>query len=138
MASKAINVKVATSKVIKSLEARLAKAIKDKANEAKYQADYQKAMDKWRAQVIKVAMANTAKASSQNINERYDGSLNLDFYFPKGSLEIPAQPEREGTTMNDWQYKEMVEEIENALRILKMTDDEYVNASTMKSISQYL
>jgi len=32
----------------------------------------------------------------------------------------------------------MVEEINNALNILKMTDEETVNASTMKSIAKYL
>lgn len=136
--AKPIYVKIATSKVIKSLEEKLAQLNKDKANEAKYQDNYQKAMEKWRAQVIKIAVANVSKASNTSLNERYDGTINLDFYFNKGALDVPPQPEREGTTLHDWQYKEMVEEIESAIRILKMTDEETVNASTMKSISKYL
>ena len=31
-----------------------------------------------------------------------------------------------------------VTEIENAIRILKMTDEEFVNASTFKQVAQYL
>lgn len=133
-----LNVKVATSKVIKSLEDKLAVLIADKANEAKYQADYEKAMEKWRTQVIKLAVANASKATNSSINERYNGEINLDLYFSKGAFDVPEQPKREGQNLHEWQYKEMVEDIEQALRILKMTDDEFVNASTMKSISKYL
>ena len=40
--------------------------------------------------------------------------------------------------MNDWQYREMVEELENAIRILKMTDEEVVSTSTYNAIARYL
>jgi hypothetical protein len=40
--------------------------------------------------------------------------------------------------MHDHTYRETVEEINNALSILRMTDEETVNASTMKQIARYL
>jgi hypothetical protein len=40
--------------------------------------------------------------------------------------------------MNEWQYKEQKEEIENAIRILKMTDEETVNTSTYNAVARYL
>jgi hypothetical protein len=40
--------------------------------------------------------------------------------------------------MSQWQYKEMVDEIENAIRILKMTDEETVNTSTYNAVARYL
>ena len=40
--------------------------------------------------------------------------------------------------MNDWQYREAIEEIENAIRILKMTDEETVSTSTYNTIARYL
>jgi hypothetical protein len=40
--------------------------------------------------------------------------------------------------MTDYQYKEMTDEIENAIRILKMTEEETVSASTYNSIARYL
>ena len=54
------------------------------------------------------------------------------------SSELPTQPEREFEQMAAWNYKEVCEEITNALSILRMTDEETVNASTMKSIAKYL
>jgi len=45
---------------------------------------------------------------------------------------------RDFEQMNQFTYKEIVQDIENALTILKMTDEETVNASTMKQIARYL
>ena len=48
------------------------------------------------------------------------------------------EPEKDFESFHDWQYKEMVEEIENAIRILKMTDEEVVSTSTYNAIARYL
>ncbi len=64
--------------------------------------------------------------------------VNVDFDVPKGSLEIPAEPVKDFDTYHEWQYKEMIEEIENAIRILKMTDEEVVSTSTYNAIARYL
>ena len=45
---KAINVKIATSKVIKALETRLAKLEKDYATQEENEAKFQKSMEKWK------------------------------------------------------------------------------------------
>ena len=48
---------------------------------------------------------------------------------------IPTKPELElEQELGRWE----VDEIQNAIRILKMTDEEVVNATTFKSIAQYL
>ena len=52
--------------------------------------------------------------------------------------DFPAQPERDFEQIHRHSYNEMVQEITNALSILRMTDEETVNASTMKSIAKYL
>jgi hypothetical protein len=51
---------------------------------------------------------------------------------------LPKEPERDYTQMHQHTYNEVVEDISNALSILKMTDEETVNASTMKQIAKYL
>lgn len=51
---------------------------------------------------------------------------------------MPVEPERDYETIAQWEYKQTVEEITNALSILRMTDEEVVNASTMKSIAKFL
>jgi len=47
-------------------------------------------------------------------------------------------PERTFEPIREFQYKEIVDDITNALSILRMTDETTVNASTMKQIAKYL
>ena len=137
--SRAITVKVATPKVIKALETKLATLKTDKENEASNEAKFQKAMEKWRKDIGKYAIANFAKAENLRTNYRsWNKTLNVDFDLTVAEGDFPAEPQRDFTTIHDHTYREMVEEINNALNILRMTDEETVNASTMKQIAQYL
>ena len=135
---KSINVKIATSKVIKALETKLAQIKKDKANQKINEEKHTKALEKWQKEVGKLALTQIAKAENLQVNLRYNGRLNVDFDLPKGSFDLPAEPEKDFESFHDWQYKEMVEEIENAIRILKMTDEEVVSTSTYYAIARYL
>lgn len=136
--ARAISVKVATPKVIKALETKLAKIKADKANQQANEAKFDKAMEKWRKDVAKLCVAQISKAIDLNACLRYNGDVNVSFGLPKGTIELPTEPQRDFEVLHDWKYNEIVEEIENAIRILKMTDEETVNASTFKSIAQYL
>jgi hypothetical protein len=135
---KSINVKIATTKVIKALETKLAQINKDKANQKDNEERFKKAHDKWSKDVAKLALGAIAKAEDLSANLRYNGMINVDFNLPKGVIDLPKEPEKDFDTYHDWQYKEMVEEIENAIRILKMTDEETVSTSTYNSIAKYL
>ena len=137
--SRAITVKVATPKVIKALETKLATLKSDKENEASNEAKFQKAMEKWKKEISAYAVANIKKAENFRTNYRsWNNQLNIDFDITVSESEMPKQPERDFVTMHDHTYREMVEEINNALNILRMTDEETVNASTMKQIARYL
>ena len=135
---KAISVKIATTKVIKALENKLAQIQKDKANQKVNEEKFSKAQEKWAKEVAKLALAQIAKAENLRANVRYNGQVNVDFDLPKGAIDLPKEPEKDFETYNDWQYREMFEEIENAIRILKMTDEEVVNTSTYNAIARYL
>jgi len=135
---KSINVKIATTKVIKALETKLAQIQKDKANQKVNEEKFQKAQEKWNKEVGKIALTQISKAENLRVNVRYNGMVNVDFDVPKGSLELPAEPTKDFESYHEWQYKEMVDEIENAIRILKMTDEETVSTSTYNSIARYL
>ena len=135
---KAINVKIATTKVIKALETKLAEIKKDFANQEANEAKYEKAQKAWGKEVAKLALAQISKAENLTANNRYDGRVNVDFYLPAGTIKLPDEPKRDFITINDWQYREQVEEIENAIRILKMTDEEVVSTSTYNAIARYL
>jgi hypothetical protein len=137
--ARAITVKVATPKVIKALEAKLAQIEIDYAgqevNEAKFQADY----TAWQDSLKAYALANIANATNFRTGYRsWNDCLNIDFDVSTKGSNFPAEPTREFNQMAVWEYKNAKEEITNALNILRMTDEETVNASTMKSIAQYL
>jgi len=136
--NKSINVKIATTKVIKALETKLAQIQKDKANQATNEERYNKAHEKWSKDVAKLALNAINKAENLSANLRYNGMINVDFNLPKGAIDLPAEPQKDFDTYHEWQYKEMVDEIENAIRILKMTDEETVSTSTYNSIARYL
>jgi len=137
--ARSITVKVATPKVIAALEAKLVQLKTDKDNEASNEAKHQEALKNWRKEIGEYAIANFAKAENLRTNYRsWNKTLNVDFDLTVAEGNFPAEPQRDFTTIHDHTYREMVEEINNALNILKMTDEETVNASTMKSIAQYL
>jgi hypothetical protein len=134
-----INVKIPTQKVIKALEDRLAVIKAEYKIQDELEAKYQKSMDKWKKEVIKYAMDNVAKAENLRTNYRsWNKTLNVDFDLTCSESEFPKEPERTYQVMAAHTYKDSVDEIENALRILKLTDEEVVSTSTYNSIAQYL
>ena len=137
--SRAITVKVATPKVIKALETKLATIKKDYAEQSSNEAKYEKAREKWRKEVQQYAIDNIKKAENFRTNYRsWNNTLNIDFDLTVSEKDLPKEPERDYTVMHQHSYNEIVEDITNALTILKMTDEETVNASTMKQIARYL
>lgn len=133
---KALTVKVSVAKVIKALETKLAQVEKDFAGQEANEAKYQKAQDAWKKQASKVLVDNFSKAENIRISVRYNGTTNID--FDVNGAKLPDEPRRDFESMQEWRHKEIKEEIENALRVLRMTDEEVVSTSTMRSISQYL
>ena len=137
--SKAISVKIATPKVIKALETALAKLTSDYATQEANEAKYQKAFEKHKKELIAYAVKNIAKAENFRTNYRsWNNLLNIDFDLTVSEANLPKQPERDFVTMNEYEFRNQKEEIENAIRILKMTDEEVVNTSTYNAVARYL
>jgi len=130
---KAINVKIATTKVIKALETKLDQIKKDKANQKVNEEKFSKAQEKYNKEIAKLALDKIAKAEDLSAHTRYNGDINVSFSLPKGAIDLPKEPEKDFESFHDWQ-----EEIENAIRILKMTDEEVVSTSTYNAIARYL
>ncbi len=93
---KAISVKIATPKVIKALETRLTKLEADYASQEANEAKHEKAMEKWRKEVAKFAMANFAKAENLRTNYRlWNKTLNVDFDLTVNESDFPKEPEKD-------------------------------------------
>ncbi len=136
---KAIQVKIATAKVIKALETKLAQLEKDYTSQEAKEAKYQKALEAWKKEIGKWAIANFSKAENLRTNYRqWNNNLNVDFDIIVKQGDFPAEPEKDFEQIHQHTYREMKDEMENAIRILKMTDEETVNASTYNAIARYL
>jgi DNA repair exonuclease SbcCD ATPase subunit len=136
---KSISVKIATTKVIKALETRLAELEKNYATQGENEAKYQKAQEKWRKEVGKWAIENFSKAENLRTNYRqWNNTLNVDFDIITKEGNFPAEPQKDFEVIHTHTYNDQKEEITNAIRILKMTDEEVVNTSTYNAIARYL
>jgi hypothetical protein len=143
MATRSIAVRIKTEKVIASLEASLVKMQEDKVTEKARKEQYDKDLEAWQEKVKRVALdmpkpKDTGKAS---LGHRYGGNdkrpYEVQFVVEVPADKVPPRPEAP-ETMHDWEYKEAVENIENALRLLRMTEQEEISTGTYSKIAKYL
>jgi len=136
---KAISVKIPTERVIKALEQSLNKLELDWTSQEANEAKYEKARKAWQKEVIDYAVANIKKAENFRTNYRHwSNNLNIDFDLTVLEKDLPSEPEKDFETIHLHTYRESKKEISNAIRLLKMTDEETVNTSTYNAIAQYL
>ena len=136
---KAISVKIATPKVIKALEAALAKLEADYSSQEANEAKYEKLRKAWQKEMQDYAIANIKKAENFRTNYRsWSNNLNIDFDLTVSEKDLPKEPEKDFETIHVHTYREQKEEITNAIRILKMTDEDVVNTSTYNSVARNL
>jgi hypothetical protein len=136
---KAISVKIPTQKVITSLEQALNKLELDYTSQAENEAKHNLAYEAWKKEIGEWAIANFSKAENLRTNFRsWNKTLNVDFDVTVSAENLPTEPEKNYEVIHAHTYREMKEEISNAIRILKMTDEEVVNTSTYNAVARYL
>lgn len=136
---KAISVKIATPKVIKALEASLAKLEADYSSQEANEAKYEKLRKAWQKEISDYAIANIKKAENFRTNYRaWNNTLNIDYDLTVSEKDLPKEPSKDFVTMHQHTYNEQKEEMLNAIRILKMTDEETVSTSTYQAVARYL
>ena len=136
---KAINVKIATPKVITALTNKLAELEANYKKQDENEAKYNEALEAWKKELFAFAIANINKAQNVRTNYRqWSNNLNVDFDLIVKENEFPAEPTRDYEQIHQHTYREMKEEMENAIRILKMTEEEVVNTSTYNAVARYL
>ncbi len=141
--SKSLSVKVKTATLIKALEEALDKREKRWANQEKETARHKKEVEAYNASILKLVKAGKGtihdisenKWATRNDKNATTISFSAEIKLPKSVL--PVEP-KENDEMRESIYKMETDDISQALRILKMTDQEYVNASTYKSVAEYL
>ena len=134
---KAINVKVATTKVIKALEASLEKITKQYEAEEKAQQAYEKEKEAYNKAIAEACMKNFSKATDVRVGSRWNNLINVDFNIPASVIKL-KEPEQPSRSYWQHQYDEDKAELQNAIRILKLTDEEVVSTSTYNAVARFI
>jgi hypothetical protein len=136
---KAISVKIPTQRVIDALTQSLNKLELDYTSQEAQEAEYQIAYKAWQKELADYAIAHFSKAENIRTNYRsWNKTLNIDFDIVGSEANFPAEPEKGYETIHQHNYREQKEEMANAIRILKMTDEETVSTSTYQAVARYL
>jgi len=103
---KAIQVKIATAKVIKALETKLAQLEKDYTSQEANEAKFQKKQEAWRKEIGKWAIANFSKAENLRTNYRqWNKTLNVDFDIIVSEKDFPIEPEKDYETIHQHTFR---------------------------------
>jgi len=141
--SKSLSVKVKVSSLITALEAALAERDKRFAALEAEEAKHEKAVEVYNLAVLKLIKAGKAEiteASKNSWADRHEkkkgkSAFSVNVLLPTASLPVePQQPHG----YSEHLYKREREEITQAIRVLKMTDQTEVSASTYRSVAEYL
>jgi hypothetical protein len=127
-----MNVKVPTKKVVAALEKRLQEIRELQLAWEKFNKD----KEVWENSLATLDTTNW-KVRSTLVRTYYSGNqtINIEYDVPKAVLATrPKAPSKELA----WEERSAIGELESAIRILKMTDEETVSASTFKSVSRFL
>ena len=146
MATRSIAVRIKTEKVIASLEASLEKMRKEKESEKALKEKYDKDYEAWLERVKKYALNMpkpkdtkqvTVGSSHYHLRASATKTYTVEVRHEVPVDKVPPRPE-EPKVISDWEFRDAVDNIENALRLLRMTDQEEVSTGTYNKIAQYL
>jgi hypothetical protein len=137
---KSLQVKVKTTTLITSLEKALTEREKRWAESEKSIAQYAKDKKAYEEAIVKLVKTGKVKITDANLwRNRYsdDKMAQVNITGEIAKTALPKEPESPNS-YTEYEYKNDKEAIENAVRVLKMTEQEYVNASTIASVSKFL
>ena len=130
---RAISVKVPKAKVVTALKTRLETSSANSVLNEKIRDENKKALEAWQTKLVAdFAQHLTLESCSfRSWNSTLEVSYKISdrASLPEQPDEVPCEK-----VLSQWE----VEEIENAIRILEMSDEEFVSAQTMKQIASYL
>ncbi len=141
--AKSLNLKIKKAKLVSTLSAKLKDLETDfKTNPAK-QSKYEKDLEAWTANIIKLIKNGKASIDDADENHYYGNhrsrqkakTFSVTVSIPKAL--VPPTPEKPAL-YEEYRFRNDKEAITNALRMLELSDDEYVSAGTIRSVSEYL
>lgn len=127
-----MNVSVPTKKVIAQLEKKLTELKNVVAASEAWQVE----LKKWRENVVKeLVSAKDWSITDKTFRDwKGENKVEVTFRIPEKLMKLKPKD----VHGNAYDAERAIPDIEQALRVLKMTDDETVSASTFKSLSKFL
>ena len=132
------SVRIQTKKVLELLRKREGELLTLKKQTAKLEADHKKQVEAWQNKATKAAKTATpSEVSATQIHwgdEAGKVKVTLTYFLPVSKVgERPDAPDTFG-----YAQRNVLEEIQQTIKLLELTDDESVSATTYKNLSQLL
>lgn len=139
MRQKPINVKVQTVKVVKALQKSLDTRKKILADAEKSEKEHEKAMADFEKSIVELVVSGKAKVVKVD-KAHYYGRENTRTEVMELRVEVPKSlcPKEKVIPNNRWGIDSEIQEIENAIKILEMTDEEYISTSTYAGVARFI
>lgn len=147
--AKSLAVKIPTASLIAEVEAQIAKVETDIENYASLRKQYEADIKKWQGDII--AHAIKALNNPDNIGTDSNSLISVSYNnyrsgvgveFDSEALGFPKKPEEPSRpnqqTYYGREYTTKLELLKKNLKVLKMTNQEEVNASTYNSVMELL
>jgi hypothetical protein len=131
-----MNIKVKRLALIKSLEKALKARLDKKAAYDKAEEAYKAELKVFEATVFEAVTSGKVKVHTINIsNYSHSGirDVSIQFNLDAKKFKRPESPDYPVRFSES-----QIQEIQNAIAILLLSEEEFVNASTYKSVSQYI
>ena len=135
----AINVKVPTKSVLASLKSKLTELKKQVVENEKWRKEYTADCEAYDKKVEKFRPKTAPSKVHIHTGWRYDttaesAEVTLTYIVPNELLPLrPKEPDYH-TNVDD----NVIGELESAIRILSMTEEQFVGASTFKAVTKFL
>jgi hypothetical protein len=147
--ARSISVKIPTAQLISTIEAKIAEIDEAVANYPAKREQFERDLDAYKAKVTEFVSNYLALNASKvgydhdsvvRIGHSYNGRLELQ--FDADAIELPKRPtEPERPNQNKWygrDHANQKELLERNLKILRMTSQEEVSASTYGAVMELL
>ena len=129
-----MNIKVKRLALIKSLEKALKKRLDAQTAYDKADKEYKVELVAYEAKIVEAIIAGKTKVAFMTVNNwRHSNEVRATF-----EVVVPKALKHPERTSFYSPGENQIIEITNAIALLNLSDDDYVNASTYKSVSQYI
>ncbi len=139
-----VKVRVRTKVLQEHLEKALAQRVERFRDNEKNQLEYEKEQEKYTLAILKLVKAGKGTFVEAEKRGHYywhkpakKGVTHFQVTVEMSSSSLPVEPE-EPEAYRDHEFKRDKEVLTQAIRVLKLTEDEFVSASTYNSVAQYL